>query len=50
MSFWSAIGLADRKTLESLMQQIQELKFKNGKLWEENKKLRNVAKHLLLAI
>ena len=39
MSFWSAIGLADRKTLESLMQQIQELKFKNGKLWEENKKL-----------
>lgn len=39
MSFWLAIGLADRKTLESLMQQIQELKFKNGKLWEENKKL-----------
>ena len=49
MSFWSAIGLADRKTLESLMQQIQELKFKNGKLWEENKKpfLTSSARHML---
>lgn len=39
MSFWSAIGLADRKTLESLMQQVQELKRQNNELWEENQKL-----------
>lgn len=39
MSFWSAIGLADRKNLENLALQIQELRDENRELRSENQKL-----------
>lgn len=37
MSFWSAIRLADRKTVETLMVQVQELRNENQRLLEENR-------------
>lgn len=41
MSFWSAIGLADRFTMEGLMEQIQSLQAENKRLEAENCKLIN---------
>lgn len=39
MSFWSAIGLADRDTVNTLLSELQALREENQRLQEENKKL-----------
>lgn len=39
MSIWSAIGLADRKSAEKLLEEIRNLKAENQKLCSENQRL-----------